>query len=494
MKLNYGQLLIALFALTVLGPLQAQRAKKVSNKPETKIVRNCEYQVLKGLAEIKEVNKITDASESALGYDEYEVKFEFIPMEPGHKLLTTLSDGDFDFKLRSGYDRIPVGPEYVKHYHVRKGLKFAMNFLQTRNNECREKYTYESKGLPNDLFEARDQLKNYKTELAAKKLGEAEEKYSGVEEEPMVDPNNTTRPDDIKDPETPVDPDPKDEDPIEEKVDTPEVDIDTTETVEPKEEENILPDNMTEEELRAEMERKMREEAGLDEDPKDEVDLDSIRAEMERKVREELEAEERRKAEEERKNAIKNERKRKKEEEKRRKEEEKLKAEEEAKRKEALEAKKAEIRAELEAKIQAELEEKQRKEQALKDQIAKEVRRSSCVYKDKMSGTIEIVEVKKGLEKNESLFGYTEYEVKFKFKPDNYKDLSRKDRKVWDEEYTFKLDPKGKSANPSATYVRKYQVFKGNKYKGFAEMLESGICQAIMIYSPDLPIDASKVN
>lgn len=487
MKLNYGQLLVALFALTVIGPLQAQPAKKVSNKPETKIVRGCEYQVLKGLAEIKEVNKITDAAESALGYDEYEVKFDFIPMEPGHKLLTTLSDESFEFKLRSGYDRVPVGPEYIKHYHVRKGLKFAMSFLQTRNSECREKYSYESRGLPNDLFEATDQLKNYKTELAAKKLGDAEEKYSGVEEEPMVNPNETPRPDNLKDPEPPVDP--EKEEPIKETVDTTDTEVET-----PVEEENVLPDNMTEEELRAEMERKMREEAGLEDKTATDVDLDSIRAEMERKVREELEAEAKIKAEEERKNAIKIERKRKKEEEKRKKEEAKQKAEEERLRQEALEAKKAEIREELEAKIQAELEEKQRKEKALKDQIAKEVRRSTCEYKDKMSGTIEIVEVKKGLEKNESLFGYTEYEVMYKFRPDNYKDLSRKERKVWDEAFTLKLDPKGKSANPSATYVRKYQVFKGNKYKGFAEMLESGICQAIMIYSPDLPIDAGKVR
>lgn len=491
MKLNYGQLLIALFALTVIGPLQAQRAQRVSNKPETKIVRGCEYQVLKGLAEIKEVNKITDAEESALGYDEYEVKFNFIPMEPGHKLLTTLSDESFEFKLRSGYDRVPVGPEYIKHYHVRKGLKFAMSFLQTRNGECREKYTYESRGLPNDLFEARDQLKNYKTEVAAKKLGDAEEKYTGVVEEPEVNPEETPRPNELKDPEVPVEP--KKEEPIEEKVDTTATDRDTT-VVETPKEEIALPDDMTEEELRAEMERKMREEAGLEKEPEADVDLDSIRAEMERKVREELEAEEKRKAEDDRKNAIKNERKRKKEEEKRKKEEAKKKAEEDRIRQEALEAKKAEIRAELEAKIQAELEEKKRKEEALKDQISKEVRRSTCVYKDKMSGTIEIVEVKKGLEKNESLFGYTEYEVKYKFRPDNYNDLSRKERKVWDEAYSFKIDPKGKSANPSATYVRKYQVFKGNKYKGFAEMLDSGICQAIMIYSPDLPIDAGKVR
>jgi hypothetical protein len=52
----------------------------------------------------------------------------------------------------------------------------------------------------------------------------------------------------------------------------------------------------------------------------------------------------------------------------------------------------------------------------------------------------------------------------------------------------------GLNANPGAGYIRKYKVFKASKYQGFSQPLQSGICNEMMLYSPDLPNDGAKIK
>ena len=73
----------------------------------------------------------------------------------GDELLIPIKGVELPFHLRNGATAIPVGPEYIKHKQLKVGNKYAMNFLQSANTAaCIEPYTYESKALDNDLFEA----------------------------------------------------------------------------------------------------------------------------------------------------------------------------------------------------------------------------------------------------------------------------------------------------------------------------------------------------
>ena len=467
---------ILLLLLFQASGVWAQSAKKTSykNNEEVRTVQGCEYQVLKGLAEITAVEKTRSKSESALGYDEYSVKFKFIPMEKGQQLMADFGENSFDFFLRSGYDRLPVGPKYLKHYYVHKGQKFAMEFLQTGDKTCREQYTYKSLGIPNDLFEAQDSIKAYKIQVAAEKLYKKEKEVNEAKGIAMAEEAATqtsgNRPPEV----APVE-EPKEEDPKEEEEPTEE---DPKEEEEPEVDLNLPSD----EELRKKVEAEMRAKEGIKKSP-DEIDVDSLRAAIEKEERAKAKAEAAKQAELDQKNAIKREKQaakeRKKLEEQRRKE---IKAKEEA------------LRDEMAAKLAEEKEAIEARKEAIREQVTNEIRRESCVYEEKVSGTIKVVSVEEGPTEVESLFGYKEYVVTLRFKPDNYSDLSKKERKLWDKTFTFKLDPKGKSANPGATYVRIHKLFKGNKYNGFAQRLSSGICNDIMVYSPDLPIDASQVR
>jgi hypothetical protein len=159
-----------------------------------------------------------------------------------------------------------------------------------------------------------------------------------------------------------------------------------------------------------------------------------------------------------------------------------------------LRAEEAERKAE-EAKQEAE---RQRiaaeKAAAEKKRLDDEAKRADCVFLPKVAGTIHIVDVKKAKEANESYVGYAEYEIRFKFTPSNIDDIPKKDRKVWEAEYNLVIDPKGKSANPSAAYVTTYNVFKNARFNGFAEVLSSGNCNTVTVFSPQLPVDAGKLD
>jgi len=135
-----------------IAAMKGDKRPKVVN--QTKIVRGCFYEVLPGLAEVTSIKITKNASESTWSYDEHEVLFKFTPME-GHDLLDKLKDANLEFVLNYRGDRVPVGPAYIQQKNVRIGTRYAMTLYQKRDDDaCTEQYTYESKGLDNDLFEA----------------------------------------------------------------------------------------------------------------------------------------------------------------------------------------------------------------------------------------------------------------------------------------------------------------------------------------------------
>lgn len=148
---------------------------------KTKIVRGCEYEVIPGLAKITAVEITRPANESILEYDEHEVLFMFTPMEGG-EVLEILKGAELEFKLRNRAASIPVGPKYIQKKQLKVGTRYAMNLLQTSNKEaCLEQFTYESKVLDNDLFEAKDLLipfikADYENQLMQKDQADNEQK------------------------------------------------------------------------------------------------------------------------------------------------------------------------------------------------------------------------------------------------------------------------------------------------------------------------------
>ena len=121
---------------------------------KTKIVRGCEYDVLPGLAEVSSIRTIKKAADSKWKYDEHEILFRFIPME-GQELLDNLKEMELSFVLHHRGEKIPAGPDYIKQKNVRVGTRYAMTLYQKEDiTACTEQYSYESKSLSNDLFEA----------------------------------------------------------------------------------------------------------------------------------------------------------------------------------------------------------------------------------------------------------------------------------------------------------------------------------------------------
>ena len=480
---------------SVLGTAQTPNPKveKIMEK-----VDECNYEVVLGLAEIVSVEKIVDAADSPLAYDEYDVKFVFHRME-GNELLPSLNGQELPFYLKyKNYD-LRVGPDYIKSYQVRKGLKFSMKMLQNRDGTCAQKYVYDSRGIPNDLFEARPNLLEFEKDFYVQ---EARKKEGAIAQDEFY---NTTSPNMEEEVTTPVD--------IETPVTNPVVQPPTptttpTETEEPKDNKPVEESTPTE---------------TTPAPTTTEIDRDKIREELEAEIAAELakeEAEIRRKEQErieqEQKDAAaaaaEAERIRQEQEQKDKEaadaaaaaEAERL-AEQEAEVRDQMRAEiEAEMRAEMEAKLAKEEEEKAEEERLRQEAIArdnaireaseKEGQRAQCEYNTKISGTIKVISVRETLDEKESLFGYQEHEVYVKFIPDNMSDFSKKEKKAWDETYLFVLDAKGKSANPSAAYIRKYSVSSGTSYKGFAQQLSDGICNEILFFSPDLPADAAQIT
>ncbi len=529
-KLSVG-IVASVMALLFASPLDtfAQSGPNEGSNAnlKTKIVRDCEYEILPGLAEIISIEKTRPASESALNYDEHEVLFKFKSMEGG-ELLEMLKDADIEFVLRSRAIKIPVGPEYIKAKGLKVGTRYAMNLLQTRNRDaCLERYTYESKALDNDLFEAYDHIIEYTKEAYVRKLESEEEAHEKRKAAKADEITSTT-----------VDPT------VESEPEVTEEDINNIDEMDygGLSEEEIA--NLSEAEMRTMVEENLRRkldgtstsyeasELGIDEE--------KIRAELELKIRAEHAEElknnssadestdntssaDENKSNKNSNDAIKEAKRKAKEAEKREKEEEKRKEQLAIEKKHKEDELRIKLEKEIEEKIQKEIADKaaadklakelsdkkaaedaKKKEAALeklkaieaemKQRIIDESKRSDCVYGNRMSGTVEVIKVTKVKEANESNLKHVEYEVMVMFRPDNFGELSKKDKKSWEKHYIFKIDPKGKNANPGAGFIRKYKVFKASKYQGFAQPLESGICNSMMIYSPDMPNDVSKIK
>lgn len=503
--------------------LVAQRGPSASDggNVRTKVVRDCEYEVLPGLAEVTSIRVIRPASESALKYDEHEVLFRFTPMEGGN-MLEMLQDEDIEFVLRSRAVRVPVGPEYIKQKSVKVGTRYAMNLLQTRNREaCLERYTYESKALDNDLFEAYENIIPY-TKIAFEQQQQDRERI--YQERKAKEADGAVI-------ET--------ADPIE----TPTAEV---ENIEGFDYGGLTPEeiaNLSEEEMRALVEKNLRkeiEQGVVPDSYNDGINEAALRAEIEAQKRKEYEDQLNAASQQTLANnpnnttttttttsnaadAIREAKRKAKEAERLAKAEEKRKEQEALERQRKEQELREQLEREIEAEIQREIEAKQEErrlqaiqeqkaeeqerlrkqkalekmksiEQELAERIINETKRKDCVFSERISGVIEVIKVSKVKEANISPLKYTEYEIMVNFRPDNYAELSKKDKKQWDENYTFTLDPKGKNANPGAGYIRKYKVFKASKYQGFAETLESGICNQVMLYAPDLPNDPSKIS
>lgn len=520
MRRLYSGILAATIGILFVMPsnMVAQKGPSDGSGGKTKIVRDCEYQILPGLAEITSVQVIRPASESALKYDEYEVLFKFTAMEGG-QVLEMLRDAEIPFVLRSRAIRVPVGPEYIKTKGIKEGTKYAMNLLQTENKEaCLERYTYESKALDNDLFEAYENIIDYTKEAYVRQLEEEERLHSirkAKKEDAIasgtIDPTIETK--------------------VETAVASSGIDYGGLS------EDEIA--NLSEAEMRALVEENLRkklEGGGSYGGSSLGIDEDAIRKEIEAKKREEY-------ADKlalsthsstssttsttttgnSANDAIKEAKRKAKEAEKVAKEEEKRKEQEAIDRKHKEDEIRTKIEADIEAKIQkeiaenedaakaaAELQAQKSKddqahkaaaldkmkaiEQEMSQRIIDETKRRDCIFEERVSGVIEVVKVSKIKEADVSHLKYTEYEVVVMFRPDNFADLSKKDRKIWEANYTFTLDPMGQNANPGAGYIRKYKVFKASKYQGFAQPLQSGICNPVMLYSPDLPNDPGKIK
>lgn len=129
--------------------------QKVVVKPLSEIrqINGIDYEVLPGLAQIKSIQLVIKAKESALGYDEYDVLFQFIPME-GHELLEVLKGKELALTLRYHSSSVRVGPAYIRKMNLRKGTRYAMQLFQTRSGGLNvERYFYQSKILENQLFD-----------------------------------------------------------------------------------------------------------------------------------------------------------------------------------------------------------------------------------------------------------------------------------------------------------------------------------------------------
>lgn len=156
-----GYLKIGIGCILLIFPLlmQAQSGPNgIEPQKNTKLVRGCLYEVVPGLAEITKIEVNKTADKSLLQYNEHQVLFKFTPMGNA-ELLACLKENELEFTLRSNCTKIPVGPQYIQQKGMRLGTKYAMNMLQIKDKEaCLEQYTYESKILNNDLFEAEAQI------------------------------------------------------------------------------------------------------------------------------------------------------------------------------------------------------------------------------------------------------------------------------------------------------------------------------------------------
>lgn len=479
--LSFSLLLLCL----VVG--QSVHAQNPQKKERTRKMNGCSYEVLYGLAQVTKVEKVRNASESDLGYDEYQISYQFIPMEGG-ELLPEYRNIDMPFYLRGQGMDVPVGPAYLKRYQIHQGNKYAAKVLQTdQSSAACPAYVLESTGMPNDLFEARGNLVQYKTKSIQRRLQDAEANRPSASATPTPNHSARTAIESSGQKPTPATTVKEETIAAEAEVEIPE---DPSELITDDERQRLLEEARREAakqvaaeqaKIKAEQEEKEKELA-----QPSKRELRRLQRERERQAQarqdsiEQVRILERQRLEEIRKQ----------------KQEELDRIKEEA-----LTRFRDSIRQEQQAKLEAEQAQQLSVKKAKEADLRKE--RQRCDYDFKMSGTIEIVEVKKVVEPALSLFNYEEYDIYYRFKPDNYDDLSKPDQNFWSEIYNFRIDPLGLNARPSRDYVRVHRLYQGMSFRGFARRLEQGICTPVLVWAPagknkvidpGLPIEPDSIN
>lgn len=126
----------------------------------------CKYQKCEGLAEITSVRVVNTAQASALGYEEYEVLYSFLPMD---KNKPTEAMASQPILLREGAYEFPLNKAYIEKYAILVGTKVPMTFWYIKKGTCVPTW-YTSTGLPNDLSVLGDQLTTLKTKELERRM------------------------------------------------------------------------------------------------------------------------------------------------------------------------------------------------------------------------------------------------------------------------------------------------------------------------------------
>jgi hypothetical protein len=479
----FKKLLFLAFALGSGSGLWAQNSSNLTTK-----IGACNYQVAKGLVEVVSVRKVSDAATSLTGYDEYQVMLNFETKEG--ELMPQNTPLSIDFMLEAGNGRYYIGPDYLARYQIRPGTKFAMKVLQLKKGKSCNNLILESAGLPNDLFELEPKLSEISAREAARAAQLEAEKQAEAErlrQEAEFQAAEAAR---LKAEE-------------EARLAAEKAAAEEAERQRKAEEARLK----AEEEARLAAEKAAAEEAERQrkaEAARIKAEIEAEKAAEAARLKAEAEAEKARKIAEEaaRKAELQAERTRL-----------------EAERRAADEARKAQEIAENEARTKAKMEAdvKRREEtaRAKEAQRAKELaeRQSapssnpkpannpavaqpqsegglpldqvaidypSCSYAPAIQGVVEIVSVKKMTDRAD------EFEVFFKFTPDGLANMSKADRKLWEKEFKFVLEPNMASKNPNAAYIRNNRVYKSSTYGAEVSLPLDG-CSYLKLACPELP-------
>ena len=133
-------------------------------------------------------------------------------------------------------------------------------------------------------------------------------------------------------------------------------------------------------------------------------------------------------------------------------------------------------------------------EMEIKKRIIDETMRKDCVFSERIPGKIEILSIQLSTNSTNKESQYDEYDVILRFTPNNIDELGSYSKEKWSNTSLFTLDPKGVNQKPGMGYLSKYRLKEGKVIEGFAQELKSGICSKVMVYAPELPNDAGKVN
>jgi flagellar basal body rod protein FlgC len=131
------------------------------------IYDGCKYQKYEGLAEVSSFRVIQSAKNSTLGYDEYEIRYTFTPIDTKTKQLPEMYDQPF--VLRDGTFEYAANKEYIDKYALLVGTKVPMTFWLIKKGTCTPNWYY-STGMPNDLSVFGDNLLEFKNKELQRRM------------------------------------------------------------------------------------------------------------------------------------------------------------------------------------------------------------------------------------------------------------------------------------------------------------------------------------